>query len=69
MENSPNSSRKRKAISLETKHQVIAKRAKGAKQSDLALEFCLTASTISTIIKQQEKIFAAYECNEDNGKR
>jgi len=62
-------SRKRKAITLETKYQVISKRAKGEKPSDLMQEYGLASSTISTILKQKEKIIAEYESNEDNGGR
>ncbi len=62
-------SRKRKAITLETKYQVISKRAKSEKPSDLMQEYGLASSTISTILKQKEKIIAEYESNEDNGGR
>ena len=59
---------KRKAISLETKYQVVSKRQRGEKPSYLIKEYGLSSSTVSTIFKNQEKIIAEYESNlEENG--
>jgi len=52
------SERKRKAISLEEKFEIISKRAKGEKSKDLMVEFGLSASTIATIVSNKVKIIA-----------
>jgi len=54
---------KRKAITLETKYEVISKRHKGAKACDLMQEYDLASSTVATIMKNKEKILAEYESN------
>ncbi len=60
---------KRKAITLETKYEVISKRHKGAKPVDLMQEYGLASSTIATIMKNKDKILAEYEGNEAGNKR
>ena len=62
--------RKRKAITLETKYEVVTKRQKGEKACDLMLEYGLASSTVATIIKNADKIVSEYECNEaSNGSK
>ena len=51
-----NTTKKRTAISLETKYEIIEKSSKGAKTSELAVQFEKSTSTISTILKEKEKI-------------
>jgi len=60
---------KRKAITLETKYEVISKRYKGAKACDLMQEYDLASSTVATIMKNKEKILAEYESNAAGSKR
>jgi hypothetical protein len=60
---------KRKAITLETKYEVIFKRYKGAKACDLMQEYDLASSTVATIMKNKEKILAEYESNAAGSKR
>jgi len=60
---------KRKAITLETKYEVIFKRHKGAKACDLMQEYDLASSTVATIMKNKEKILAEYESNAAGSER
>lgn len=62
---------KRKVISLETKYEIITKRQRGEKTSDLMQEYGLASSTLATILKNKDKIIAVYESNstENCGKR
>jgi len=60
---------KRKAITLETKYEVISKRYKGAKACDLMQEYDLASSTVATIMKNKEKILAEYESNAAGSER
>ncbi|GFU45088.1 tigger transposable element-derived protein 1 [Nephila pilipes] len=46
----------KKMISMETKHEIIAKHERGVRIIDLANEYGCNPSTISTIIKQKEAI-------------
>ena len=55
--------KKRKAISLETKYEIIEKSSKGVKTSELAEQYEKSTSTISTILKEKEKIIKEYEEN------
>jgi len=54
-------SQKRKAISLETKYEVIQKRQRGEKAGDLMKEYSLASSTVATILKNLDKIIKEYE--------
>jgi len=63
-------SQKRKAISLETKYEVIQKRQRGETPGDLMKEYSLASSTVETILKNQDKIIKEYECNlNENGSK
>ena len=46
----------KKMISMEAKHEIIAKHERGVRIIDLANEYGRNPSTISTIIKQKEAI-------------
>ncbi|GFT08076.1 hypothetical protein NPIL_187621 [Nephila pilipes] len=46
----------KKMISMEAKHEIIAKHKHGVRTIDLANEYGRNTSTISTIIKQKEAI-------------
>ena len=61
--------KKRTAISLETKYEIIEKSSKGAKTSELAVQFEKSTSTISTILKEKEKIIKEYQNNKGERKR
>ena len=63
-------SQKRKAISLETKFEIIQKHQRGVKAGDLMKEYSLASSTVSTIFKNQDKIIEERECNiNENGSK
>ena len=55
--------KKRKPILLETKYEIVNKSINGAKTSELAVEYEKSSSTISTILKEKEKIIKEYEEN------
>jgi len=48
-------SQKRKAISLETKYEVIQKRQRGEKAGDLMKDYSLASSTVATILKKSRQ--------------
>ena len=50
------SAKKRQAITLEVKMDIIKRLEKGEKMSDVARNFNMNRSTVGTIIKNKEKI-------------
>jgi transposase-like protein len=54
-------SRKRKAISLETKYEIIQEVGKGGLKKDIAAKFGILPNTLSTILKNKGEIVANYE--------
>lgn len=57
------SAKKRKAITLETKVDIIKAVGKGQKQSELCHEYSLSKSTIGTILSSKDKLMEAFEQN------
>ena len=55
--------KKRKAISLDTKYEIIRKAEDGVKTGKLSEEYQLAKSTICTIISQKDKIIEEFEDN------
>ena len=55
-------SRKRKAITLETKYEIIQSVQKGdAQKKDIASKFGIPPNTLGTILKIKDLIVASYE--------
>lgn len=57
------SKRKRKQIDIEEKSRIISKLKSGISNKDLAKEYGVSHSTISTIWKEREKIETLFDCN------
>jgi hypothetical protein len=54
---------KRKALTLETKIEILKHVDKGEKKSDIACNFKVPPSTLSTIINNRDKITREFETN------
>ena len=60
-------SRKRKAISLETKYEILEAVKKGSlSKTEIARQFDIQKSTLSTILKNSNNIYSAYLQSLDN---
>ena len=63
-------SRKRKAISLETKYEILEAVKKGSlSKTEIAKQFDIQKSTLSTILKNSNNIYSAYKDSEFGNSR
>ena len=54
---------KRKSISISEKYEILQKRKQGSKSTEIAKEYDLKSSTLSTIFSNEEKIISEYQNN------